>query len=573
MAKITDLPVASPLSGTEPVIVVQDGEARQSTIGAVVEEVAQPFVDQTQDLLADATGRTFPTTGIAPLFSKGKSVRPLRYLLDSNVVAEMVRGLGLRIFAGALGSGVKLTDQPSVSLFDRVFRAPVGGYFQEGRKGWFRLLIDNNEIYSIDKTRGLYPRKLRLPASATIDDQPTVALVDRISGGFPRTIETATYTIVGYVDGSGKQQIYSRSKVTGQRVDLTSGAVNRRLDSVIGDNKVIYYDDALAHLRWVPADGSGGPYRVKATDTVLFVGDSMQTSGGSGVADEFAAANPTRTVLIGAIGGITSQKAAMLVDAIAHTVTVTGGTIPTSGSVNVTLSTNFLLGSAGSTTVLSIRYRIAGVSGKLVWTPDGLGGGTMVFTPSVYPGEPVAVAGAVPGKVLSLYATGADPSSAASIDDAMAGVVVTGPAINDLASDGTYNQATTLANIAAIKARRTSIERKDLHLTVTNGPYDLPVSMGGSVATAATSATRLTRIDAFNAALRAAYPGEICDRIQRHIDAGGASTVNVNGTDFTVLTGDPTSGAFIGTDGRHENATGQTATAALITTDMTNRSY
>lgn len=48
MAKITELPVAGPLSGTEPVIVVQDGEARQSTIGAVVEEVAQPFVDESE---------------------------------------------------------------------------------------------------------------------------------------------------------------------------------------------------------------------------------------------------------------------------------------------------------------------------------------------------------------------------------------------------------------------------------------------------------------------------------------------------------------------------------------------
>lgn len=53
MAKITELPVAGPLSGTEPVMVVQDGEARQSTIGAVVEEVAQPFVDEAADIAAD----------------------------------------------------------------------------------------------------------------------------------------------------------------------------------------------------------------------------------------------------------------------------------------------------------------------------------------------------------------------------------------------------------------------------------------------------------------------------------------------------------------------------------------
>ena len=53
MAKITELPEAGPLSGTEPVIVVQDGEARQSTIGAVVEEVAQPFVDGVIEVAAE----------------------------------------------------------------------------------------------------------------------------------------------------------------------------------------------------------------------------------------------------------------------------------------------------------------------------------------------------------------------------------------------------------------------------------------------------------------------------------------------------------------------------------------
>lgn len=57
MAKITELPVAGPLSGTEPVIVVQDGEARQSTIGTVVEEVAQPFVDEAAASAASLNNR------------------------------------------------------------------------------------------------------------------------------------------------------------------------------------------------------------------------------------------------------------------------------------------------------------------------------------------------------------------------------------------------------------------------------------------------------------------------------------------------------------------------------------
>lgn len=55
MAKITDLPLAGPLSGTEPVILVQDGAAKKSPIGALVEQVAQPIVDEAQGI-ADSLG-------------------------------------------------------------------------------------------------------------------------------------------------------------------------------------------------------------------------------------------------------------------------------------------------------------------------------------------------------------------------------------------------------------------------------------------------------------------------------------------------------------------------------------
>lgn len=60
MAKISELPVAGPLTGAEPIMVVQDGAAKLSTIGAVVSEAAQPFIDlaadeaDRADLAADA---------------------------------------------------------------------------------------------------------------------------------------------------------------------------------------------------------------------------------------------------------------------------------------------------------------------------------------------------------------------------------------------------------------------------------------------------------------------------------------------------------------------------------------
>lgn len=43
MAKITELPTAGPLTGAEPVMVVQDGESRQSAIGPLVDVLAGPY--------------------------------------------------------------------------------------------------------------------------------------------------------------------------------------------------------------------------------------------------------------------------------------------------------------------------------------------------------------------------------------------------------------------------------------------------------------------------------------------------------------------------------------------------
>ena len=54
MAKISELPIAGPITGEEPVILVQDDEAKQSPIGTLVEQAAQPYVDQAQGF-ANAT--------------------------------------------------------------------------------------------------------------------------------------------------------------------------------------------------------------------------------------------------------------------------------------------------------------------------------------------------------------------------------------------------------------------------------------------------------------------------------------------------------------------------------------
>ena len=66
MAKISTLPdVTGPLTGNEPVIVVQGGQTRKGPIGALVEQVAQPFVDRAETAATNAA----TTLGNVSLFT------------------------------------------------------------------------------------------------------------------------------------------------------------------------------------------------------------------------------------------------------------------------------------------------------------------------------------------------------------------------------------------------------------------------------------------------------------------------------------------------------------------------
>lgn len=107
MSKITELPFAGPLSGAEPVIVVQGGEARQSTIGAVVEEVAQPFVNAAQ---------TSAGTAVASAAAADAS-------FDGIAAALAVEGVGN-------GPAAYLKTLAPVS-FPTVYRTDAG------REGWY----------------------------------------------------------------------------------------------------------------------------------------------------------------------------------------------------------------------------------------------------------------------------------------------------------------------------------------------------------------------------------------------------------------------------------------------------
>jgi hypothetical protein len=175
--------------------------------------------------------------------------------------------------------------------------------------------------------------------------------------------------------------------------------------------------------------------------------------------------------------GQTSFQAAARLGAISTLVTVSGGSIPTSGSVNVSWSPyDPTAGCSGGKAVAAI---LAGVPGNFTNTT----GSQSVFTPTTYPGSPVSVsAGSTWTPVLGTMLNGLN-------------VIWVGR--NDI---GVNTSSQIVANIQAIINILPSPKRY-LVLSITNG--DVPAEWSGGAT--------YTEIMNDNAALQAAFPNNYLD--------------------------------------------------------------
>lgn len=184
MSKISTLPpVDGPLTGAEPVVLVSDGRAKQGPIGGLVEQLAQPYVDQAQgaaDELSEILTSIGDELGAVHRYRWGD--RLLSYYDPFHVTH---RGI-FRPVSGILLPFAKtfLDDDQSTPLKDR-----IPGTLAKETGAVHRFRWGDRLVGYFDPTFAAAPGAFKpvagalLPAAKTfLDDAPTVPLADRLGG-------------------------------------------------------------------------------------------------------------------------------------------------------------------------------------------------------------------------------------------------------------------------------------------------------------------------------------------------------------------------------------------------------
>lgn len=310
-------------------------------------------------------------------------------------------------------------------------------------------------------------------------------------------------------------------------------------------------------------------FTIEALNTrVLVIGDSTSSNSTSGIGDDLATLYPTRTFYQQGIGGqlwVGHIRKRMGINA--PTVIVTGGEIPTSGTVACTPNTSFLVHQSSN---ICCQVRINGVRCALRFT---LAGATYSLEALDTISSAVTVADGTAMTVLTGWVAGTDPTSAARLNEMLSGtlwIVRSAPSINDKSFIDYPVMEQAVDDLIAYASR---YRAKLVLVGMMNGEKDLETSYtGGTAPGPVTSYNWLTYINTMNAymATKAAEnPGfvQFVDILQEHIANNGSTTELVNGTNFEVLTNQAVSVKL--SDYRHETTTVQSdETAPFVKASM-----
>lgn len=346
--------------------------------------------------------------------------------------------------------------------------------------------------------------------------------------------------------------------VTLSGVDLASMFSPETAEQYIGANKVIGSLTDSERRAYLAMFENGQTYIPKLTvgeltvggttvgntvnsahqsDFVIY-GDSLSIpGGGTGFSQAFAALYPSRTTYIQGVSGQQSWDIAARVGR-GVTCSVSGGVIPTSGSVTLT-------GWSGATTVYGVlgsaaagiyaaNARLYGVEGVL--SVDATN--THTFTPSSYPAAPIPVPTACPLQVTgqTVYGT-TDTSSSLTLDEQNSAIAILWLGRNDFRYAG-YSQAATLENIAAAYAQLKNVHRRVLVLGTINGEYELTAARSPTVGGSPSDDETQRRLNA-NAALRVALAQTYGDNylgMQEALEVMGyANSWTIGATTYQIL--------------------------------------
>lgn len=379
----------------------------------------------------------------------------------------------------AIGLGSEAGKLPIGSNGD-LFDASVAGSFG----GFLRAIVDSAG---------------RMALGVRDDGTIVIPKLEAGSGGGSggsSTAESADYWFEAKTV-AGKSQIIRTAKATGIATPITSlGANSAPRLSADGANVIYATDRFGASVAMFQPVGGGAEHRVLPMKSVCCWGDSLTAGSGISVAGKDypsqLVALAGRETYRASGSGQKSDQIAARAGAVPITLTVTGGVIPTSGSVACTgVAPDFMNTSGGAMTLPVV---IAGVPGTMVWTTAG----GYVFTPSIYPVTPVA---APPGTFCTPDLQGRDEWIW----------------VPWMGRNNWYQPDTVKANIAATIAQIKTMVKRFIVLGVVNAGSE-PIGSSGH-----------TNITAINAYLAATYPDNFID-IRRYLIDHGLTDAGITPT-------------------------------------------
>ncbi|RUV00067.1 hypothetical protein EOB36_18140 [Mesorhizobium sp. M6A.T.Cr.TU.017.01.1.1] len=391
---------------------------------------------------------------------------------------------------------------------------------------------------------------------------------DRIIGASTGTADSSSYYFA-VEDIAGVPQIIRYNRTLGTRTQITSEGGNTA-PRVTQDGLYVVY----ASTRTNPASeffqpvGGGDEIPVIAGSTIIAIGNSLSTTGGQGYISGLIPLRPGVTVHSEAVSGQRSDDIGYRLGALPFTGSIAGDSIPPSGGVTVTGLAATIWRYWGTDNG-SLRVEIAGVPGTLsktvsvyTFTRDDAGSAVPVINPVII----------VPKSGIAYGST--DPSSKMPLTELFSGTVIVWATYNDH-REGTYSQAATLANIAAIVNCVRPLVKKVLvacdhigfgRLTDATAQANGAGAGIGLATSEIESKRQIQDSRALTAAILAAYPGESVDLQTELIADGYTQDITVLGTVF------PIAKLSLFGDGTHPTtALGRAVVAGYINDQLTSR--
>jgi hypothetical protein len=359
------------------------------------------------------------------------------------------------------------------------------------------------------------------------------------------------------------QQIMRTAKVGGAVAQITSTGENTAPRVSSDGTRVVYTSTRTTppSLYTQPV-GGGAEQPVQSTGLIVALGNSISVSSGYALA--LAALRPLDTVVAQGVSGQRTDDIAYRFGASPLTLSVTGASIPAGGSVGVTgLDTTLFRRTSGTA---SVRAVVAGVAGVL-----SVSASLASFTRDSA-GTAVAVTNPAAATIASGFLEGStNPSAQLDLSVLQsATVLMVAASYNDI-REAAYNQAATLANIAATVATLRPLVKRLIIAGDMQGQGRLTAAQFPAnpdpPANAAASQQYLERSIALNAALAVAYPQAYVDLHAALVAAGSYSVFNVNGTNYNIID------LTVLPDGIHPSGGGTATVAGIINNIFTSRGW